>query len=366
VTEDALERQIQDYLDERMSDSERRAFEERLATDAALAGRVRDLRAISRALGQDSPDLPPGFHTRLRARFEERQAPTRHWFRPLSWETAGLVAAVAIAAVLFVPFVVEQQPGRPESRILLEPSDKELGQSELPEAVEEDRLEEVGAEGLDIEESSMSGDDDARFAPYPESAPSPAKEPEPEYELGRRDAPAKSRPAEAPGAKQKKRDSSPSRQAAPAEPERAKRARVEEKAAVGALGDAKDEVRAQSDPYGDRFARPGGVSLTAGVVGAGEVIEIRSAEQWSRLALDVEPATGNALGEYDPSTRLVLVGARDNPIDCANSAVVAVADAYEIRLAAPAVSPTEPVHGCAFRVPAGDLAVRVVDPSESR
>ena len=77
MTQDALELRIQDYLDDRMSDDERRAFEERLATDAALAGRVRELREISDALGQDAPDLPPGFHTRLRARFEARHAPVR-------------------------------------------------------------------------------------------------------------------------------------------------------------------------------------------------------------------------------------------------------------------------------------------------
>ena len=91
---DAREDRIQDYLDDRMNDGERRAFEERLANDDGLAERVNDLRAISEALGQDAPELPPGFHTRLRARFEARHAPARQWFRPLSWETAGLVAAV--------------------------------------------------------------------------------------------------------------------------------------------------------------------------------------------------------------------------------------------------------------------------------
>lgn len=366
MTEDALGLQIQDYLDGRMNDGERRAFEERLTTDAELAGRVREFRAISEALGQDATELPPGFHTRLRARFEARHAPSRRWFRPLSWETAGLVAAVAIAAVLFVPFLVERPPGRSVSQVLQETSDKELRKNESREAVEEDRLEATASEGLDLEDSSVSDGDDSRFAPSPEPPPVPMVEAEPDYELERRDAPAKSRSAPATGAKQKKGEPNLPMQAAPAEPERAKRSRAEEKGEAGALGEAKDELRAQGEAYGYRSAPQGGVALTAGVVEAGEVVEIRSAEQWNRLVLEVEGATGDALGDHDPSSRLVLVGARDVPIDCARSTVIAVAGAYEIRLAAPAAAPAEPAHGCAFRVPADDLPIRLVDPASHR
>jgi len=366
VTEDALGLQIQDYLDGRMSDGDRRTFEERMTTDAELAGRVRELRAISEALGQDATELPPGFHTRLRARFEARHAPPRRWFRPLSWETAGLVAAVAVAAVLFLPFVVERPPGRSDTQVLHEMSDKELRKNESREAVEEDRLEATGPEGLELQDSSAADGDDLRFAPSPESPPAPVVEAEPDDKLQRRDAPAKSRSAPTTGAKQKKSEPNLPMQAAPAEPERAKRSRAEEKGAAGALGEAKDELREQSETYGYRSAPQGGVALTAGVVEAGEVVEIRSAEQWNRLVLEEEEATGDTLGDYDPSSRLVLVGARDVPIDCARSAVIAVAGAYEIRLAAPAAAPAEPVHGCAFRVPADDLPVRLVDLASQR
>ena len=339
MTQDALELRIQEYLDDRMSDVERRAFEERLATDVALAGRVRDLREISDALRQDAPDLPPGFHTRLRARFEARHTPVRHWFRPLSWETAGLVAAVAVAAVLFVPLVVDQQPGRTDSQILFEPSDKELRKNETREAVEEDL-------------------DDAGFAPSPESTPEPTVEPE--LEQDRRDAPAKSRPAPPAGAKLKKAERNVPLQQAPAEAEsRVGRGRSE-------AGESKDEVRAQSEAYGYRSVAQEGLVLAEGVVEAGEVLEIRNAEQWSRLGLGVERAQGDALGEYDPSWRLVLVGARENPMDCARSTVVAVADAWEIRLAAPTVALAEPVHGCVFRVPQDGRPIRVVGPASPR
>ena len=52
--------------------------------------------------------MSPGFYTRLRAEFETRRAPSRRWFRLLSWETAGLATAVLIAVVMFAPLVLRQ------------------------------------------------------------------------------------------------------------------------------------------------------------------------------------------------------------------------------------------------------------------
>jgi len=358
VTQDALELQIQDYLDGRMSDGDRRAFEERLAGDAGLAARVRDLRAISEGLRQDAPDLPPGFHTRLRARFEARHAPARRWFRPLSWETAGLVAAVAVAAVLFVPVLLEQQPGRPESQILFAPKEKESRQNETRDAVEEDR-------------------EDTDFAPAPESIPEPVVESD--AQLERRDGPAKSRPAPPPPSAKLKKDENPALlQQAPTEPERAKRSRSDEKGAVGApadpeaaaaggratLGEAKEELRAQNEGFDYRSTVAGGVALTGGVVEAGEIVEIRSEEQWDRAGLG--RGRGDALGQYDPLARLVLVGAREIRADCELSLVVTVDEVYEIRLAAATVAETEPDHGCAFRLPADDRPVRIIEPTGDR
>ena len=355
MTQDALELQIQDYLDDRMSDGDRRAFEERLAGDAGLGARVRDLRAISEGLRQDAPDLPPGFHTRLRARFEARHAPVRRWFRPLSWVTAGLVAAVAFAAVLFAPVLLERRPGRAESQILFVPTEKESRQNETRDAVEEDR-------------------EDTDFAPAPESIPEPVVESG--AQLERRDGPAKSRPAPPPPSAKLKKDQNPALlQQAPTEPERAKRSRSDEKGAVGApadpeaaaaggratLGEAKDELRAQNEGFDYRSTVAGGVALTAGVVEAGEIVEIRSEEQWDRMGLDVGRGRGDTLGEYDPAARLVLVGAREIRADCELSVVVAVDEVYEIRLAAATVAATEPDHGCAFRLPADDRPVRIIE-----
>jgi hypothetical protein len=352
VTQDALELQIQDYLDDRMSDGDRRAFEERLTGDAGLGARVRDLRAISEALRQDAPDLPPGFHTRLRARFEARHAPVRRWFRPLSWETAGLIAAVAVAAVLFAP------------------TEKESRQNETRDAVEQDRIEAVGSEALE---------EDTDFAPAPESIPEPVVESG--ARLERRDGPAKSRPAPPPPSAKLKKDENPAlSQQAPTEPERAERSRSDKKGAVGApadpeataaggratLEEAKDELRAQNEGFDYRSIAAGGIALTAGVVEAGKIVEIRSEEQWDRVGLDVGRGRGDALGEYDPVARLVLVGAREIRADCELSVVVAVDEVYEIRLAAATGAATEPDHGCAFRLPADDRPVRIIEPTGDR
>ena len=333
MTQDALELQIQDYLDDRMSDGDRRAFEERLTGDAGLGARVRDLRAISEGLRQDAPDLPPGFHTRLRSRFEARHAPVRRWFRPLSWETAGLVAAVAFAAVLFAPVLLERRPGRAESQILFAPTEKESRQNETRDAVEEDR-------------------EDTDFAPAPESIPEPVVESG--AQLERRDGPAKSRPAPPPPSAKLKKDEKGA-VGAPADPEAA--------AAGGraTLGEAKDELRAQNEGFDYRSTVAGGVALTAGVVEAGEIVEIQSEEQWDRMGLDVGRGRGDTLGEYDPAARLVLVGAREIRADCELSVVVAVDEVYEIRLAAATVAATEPDHGCAFRLPADDRPVRIIE-----
>ena len=188
MTRDAVELQIQDYLDDRMSGRERGRFEERLAADGELARRVRDYRAASEALREDSPDLQPGFYTRLRSRFEAQHAPARRWFRPLSWETAGLVTAVVLAGVLFAPLVLERQPGGPESQILYGPMEEPLQKTEAQNEVEEDRLIDEQAEGLESEELPVAEGEDSDWAPSPVSPPP---------ERQRRDEPVKS-PSAAP------------------------------------------------------------------------------------------------------------------------------------------------------------------------
>jgi anti-sigma factor RsiW len=109
---DAIDRELQEFLDGRMSEKARTAFENRLAQDRDLARRVATGREVGRALRAGDEQVSLGFYTRARARFEASRR-GRDWFRLLSWETAGLAAAVAIAGVLFLPSLfMSERPGQ--------------------------------------------------------------------------------------------------------------------------------------------------------------------------------------------------------------------------------------------------------------
>jgi len=65
---------------------------------------------IGDALRSSDEELSPGFYTRARARFKESRAPSsRRRFRFGSWELAGVVATIALAGVLFVPYLMRQE-----------------------------------------------------------------------------------------------------------------------------------------------------------------------------------------------------------------------------------------------------------------
>ena len=111
---DAQDRWLQDYLDGRLPESERVTAEARIRGDAALARRVREWRAIRESLRGEPVELPPGFYDRARVRFESslRSRGRFPFSRILSWEAAGLAAAVALALVLFVPDALRREaPG---------------------------------------------------------------------------------------------------------------------------------------------------------------------------------------------------------------------------------------------------------------
>jgi anti-sigma factor RsiW len=94
------EKRLQEYLDGRLSESERSAFELRLKADAQLQRKARAALELRKNLREDAAELPPGFYARARERFEQTgPGRGRRWFRLLSWESAGLAAAVALAAV---------------------------------------------------------------------------------------------------------------------------------------------------------------------------------------------------------------------------------------------------------------------------
>ena len=96
---------LNDYLDERMDDGEREAFERRLVNDPALERRVKEAREIRDALREGDEELSPGFMTRTVARFEQEQRPRARLPFGLTWSTAGLAVAGLAAAAIFVPLM---------------------------------------------------------------------------------------------------------------------------------------------------------------------------------------------------------------------------------------------------------------------
>lgn len=107
------EKRLQEYLDGRLSESERSAFELRLKADAQLQRKARAALELRKNLREDAAELPPGFYARARERFEQTgPGRGRRWFRLLSWESAGLAAAVALVAVLFVPPLMQDRSFR--------------------------------------------------------------------------------------------------------------------------------------------------------------------------------------------------------------------------------------------------------------
>ncbi len=106
MSEDRLQRGLNDYLDDRMDADERERFEERLATDEELGRRLATAREIRAALLSGEEELSPGFYTRTVARFAatRRRAPFG-----LTWSTVGLAAATIAAAAIFVPVILREE-----------------------------------------------------------------------------------------------------------------------------------------------------------------------------------------------------------------------------------------------------------------
>jgi len=106
VSEDRLQRSLNDYLDDRLDTDERERFEERLAGDEELRRRLATSREIRTALRSGDEELSPGFYTRTVARFAaaRRRAPFG-----VTWSTVGLAAATIAAAAIFIPAVLREE-----------------------------------------------------------------------------------------------------------------------------------------------------------------------------------------------------------------------------------------------------------------
>lgn len=102
----AIDPRVDAFVDGRLDETERRAFEDELADRPDLAADVAAAREIRAALRGVDTTLPEGFHERARARFEATKTPTRG--RGFVWEAIGAAAAAAILAVALVPAALER------------------------------------------------------------------------------------------------------------------------------------------------------------------------------------------------------------------------------------------------------------------
>ena len=213
---DVTDETLQDYLDGRLSDAARADFEALLRDDTELAARVESSKELGRALRDDPAELSPGFYTRTRARFEEstRKRPARG-FRFLSWEFAGLTAAVALVAVVFVPELVRNRElGRSAGQASpLEVAELSDVVSDDDAAAMADEPSKQSAPSVRLEETvtgearrqdrragasqRAQAERKAEVAPVPASPAPPAAEPQMEMaqavERGRESAPAPTR-----------------------------------------------------------------------------------------------------------------------------------------------------------------------------
>lgn len=413
MTPEELSMQIQEYLDGRMSDAERRAFEARLAGDAELAGRVEAYRLAGHALREEMPALSPGFYTRLRTRFEAaRQPRSRRWFRPLSWETAGLVTAVILAGVVFGPFLVNQDylrkaPSAPAAEGMIE-LERQQRLNVYDDVIEEDRegqeapgrregrLEGRAEPKPSLSETIAGADaepDTSEFAPVPPATDAETKDrrlrdvanapparaqagtagDKESKKLGEKGAVSDERreleeEAAARGAYRAAADADElePQQTAPAE--MAPAPTLERKVAEKNERVDRPELDALQSRAGrsEYFAVPIGVGLPPGIVERGQLVEITDEAGWRELLTGPAEQLLAVLGEYDPSSRIVLIGPRDRPLDCAHAVVQPTADVYEIRLLALVSDSPELGHGCAFRLPRDGKTVRVVQLEANR
>lgn len=378
------ERELQDYLDGRLSEEERERFEARLEREPELARRVATCREIGDSLREADEDLPPGFYTRARAAFEEasKGREAKRWFRPLSWETAGLAAVVLVAAALYLPGMLRSPS--PRDAFTEPPSGEKAGVRwvELEKAVDAgevagDELAEspspAGPEVAPVADDRDESRGVAGLAPPP--APSDMVRTQvPPAEAEGLGAVAKKEAPRTGAARDKGEDHEPEAAWAPSPPAEA---RVEESVPPAPATEAKREPEAaaemsytNADLAGrsrqsaeavneEDQDRPAAVPLTPGFAEAGTLRVVDEPEEWrALLLLSAEPLL-EELGGFDPGSRLVLIGARPEPVDCASLSIVATEAAYWILLSPPAAGGRGAEHGCALLLPRDERTIEI-------
>jgi hypothetical protein len=336
-------REVDAWVDDRMSDEERADFSARLRDDPELQAQVELRMEIRRALQDDPATVSPGFHTRARARFASSRR--RRLPHPLSAEFIGLAAAVALAAVFFLPTLVERRlPGS-------------LDGAEVPrmtgraQAVEKKKSEpragdDVGA----ISERAGARDELAQapasqleMAEEPEAGPTepartegaaPKGEPAPP-------TPPADRPSFADAGLGAEREAAPPPAVGPD-------ARL--RRAAAAEGEDAEETPAAAGAVAPRTAAvllaAGPLRLDAGWVEAGALRFLRDADERARLDRSLEGRLA-AAGGLAPGTRVALIGPRTPPIACEATTVRDAGDRVEIVLGRAGAGREAAAGGCA-------------------
>ncbi len=347
------QRRLHDYLDGRLSEEEATRFEEKLAREPELAELVEAYRGLGRELRELPAELPPGFHARARARFEERRRGRHSWMAWLSWETVGLAAAALLVLAIFVPPILRDHPAvpalapplheevetdRPEPSPV--PKDEAPAIAAEPAEGEESAREVPGGDRLELEEKVATAQRETGFAPAPEPAPSQA----PTAPGRMQNEKLEEQPQDLRG----DRDLASPRRLEPLEAGRAGLVKKRSAAAAAA-------------PASTRFS-----VLPEGLVPPGEVRILDTEIAAMGRALDKgndelsSPGVVSALAPDFRDERVALIGRRDRAIDCAGTEV-RIADDEVLLILHPSARADEPVTGCAIVIPRTPSPVRVVE-----
>lgn len=383
------DRQLQDYLDGRLSAEERAELEARLEEDAELAGRVESAREVGQALRAGDEDLSPGFYTRARAHFEESAGgKRRRLFRLLSWETAGLVTAVVLVAAVFLPGLVQREvPGEsmlddmgaapappptqaPQGTDETAPGPVEMRAAErepasaIREAPGKKKQEKGGFEVREAEE-------DRAWAPVPrpraKEAPAAAGEGA-VHEAAPEALRSSAEPEREPAEEAPVGFADPARgdrgAAAPAEARDALDADAEDK--LAALGYVRSEAPKRARTLAEDFAGEllvvSGVRVPYALVEAGATEVVRTEAEWRRLRDRLGEERLALIGGYDDDSWLVLIGARAEPFDCSLVHVLATDAAYRVVLPISGAGPLPSGWSCVVRL-RRDRPVVAVEPA---
>ncbi len=293
----SIEREVQDYLDGRLTPHERSAFEERMRSDVRLSRRVQAAKEIGTLLREDPGELSPEFYARARRRFEESAAPRQRGFRLRSWEAAGLATAAVLLLALFLPRFVREgapKPSRPPTT--------------------------ATAPSHDLTDDAPAAEPVHPPAPRPAPPPALKERPQPPDP-----AAAEERYAPVPP---------PAPPAAGGERENELRPRADAPAPLAMPMRELEQSSAESLRTAPRLRTalaPTIVALPPGGIAPGVVRIVEEPQAWEALLHGEAGPALAALGPADAERRLVLIGEQRDLDDCSALVLVETAEAWELR-----------------------------------